>query len=154
MWIFFNTNTSISNYLNGSIFLLRQSVKWYWIFFSNFPKQDLVTKTKLHFILKNESAAYNLHSIGAVDFFNSLRADLTPELERSVDQILENILSQHFTTQSVSNMSRTSSSKINLPLKKKINEFAFSLKLKDEASSINPIFSNIYRSFRTCFTGY
>ena len=53
--------------------------------------------------MKNESAAYNLHSIGAVDFFNALRVDLTPELERRIDEILENILSQ-------SNLSRSSSS--------------------------------------------
>jgi hypothetical protein len=45
-----------------------------------------------------------------VDFFNALRADLTPELERRVEQILENILSQHFMTQSTSNLSRSSSS--------------------------------------------
>lgn len=87
-----------------------------------------MTKKKLHFhdfTLKNESAAYNLYSIGAVDFFNSLRTDLTPELERYVDQILENILSQHFTTQSVSNMSRTSSSKINHGWRTPINRFSF-----------------------------
>ncbi len=48
-----------------------------------------------------------------MDFFNALRIDLTPELERRVDQILENILSQHFMTQSVSNLSRSSSSKRN-----------------------------------------
>jgi hypothetical protein len=42
-----------------------------------------------------------------VDFFNSLRVDLTPELERYVDQILENILSQ-----STTNLTRTSSSRI------------------------------------------
>ena len=64
------------------------------------------------FILKNESAAYNLHSIGAVEFLHSLRVDLTSKLEHYVNQNLENILLQHFTTQSVSNMSRTSSSKI------------------------------------------
>ncbi|CAF4424055.1 unnamed protein product, partial [Adineta steineri] len=56
------------------------------------------------------SAAYYLHSIGAVDFFNALRIDLTPELERRVDEILENILSQHFITEATSNISRTSSS--------------------------------------------
>jgi hypothetical protein len=46
-----------------------------------------------------------------VDFLNSLRVDLTPELERYVDQILENILSKHFITQSTTNLSRTSSSR-------------------------------------------
>ena len=61
---------------------------------------------------QNESAAYQLHSIGAVNFLNALRADLTPELERAVDEILENILSQHFVTSSVSNLSRSSSSRI------------------------------------------
>lgn len=60
--------------------------------------------------IKNESAAYNLHSIGAVDFFNALRIDLTPELERLIDQILDNILSQHFITPSTSSISRSSSS--------------------------------------------
>ncbi len=46
-----------------------------------------------------------------MDFFNALRVDLTPELERCVDEILENILSKHFITQSTSNLSQTSSSK-------------------------------------------
>jgi len=46
-----------------------------------------------------------------VDFFNALRIDLTPELERYVDEILENILSKHFITQSTSNLTHTSSSK-------------------------------------------
>lgn len=59
---------------------------------------------------QNESAAYHLHSIGAVNFFNSLRVDLTPELERYVDEVLENILSQRFVTSPVSNLSRSSSS--------------------------------------------
>lgn len=61
--------------------------------------------------MKNESAAYNLHSIGAVEFFNALRLDLTPDLERRIDQILENILSQHFISQSTSNLNRSHSSK-------------------------------------------
>ena len=87
------------------------------------PKRNFLND----FLRKNESAAYNLHSIGAVEFFNSLRADLTPELERYIDQILENILSQHFITQSVSNMSRTSSSKTNLRSEKNtINTISFS----------------------------
>jgi hypothetical protein len=46
-----------------------------------------------------------------VDFFNALRIDLTPELERRIDEILENILSQHFITESTSNLSRSSSSR-------------------------------------------
>jgi len=41
-----------------------------------------------------------------VDFFNALRIDLTPELERRIDEILENILSQP-----TSNLSRSSSSR-------------------------------------------
>ena len=45
-----------------------------------------------------------------MNFFNSLRVDLTPELERYVDEILENILSQRFVTSPVSNLSRSSSS--------------------------------------------
>ncbi|CAF0977873.1 unnamed protein product, partial [Didymodactylos carnosus] len=46
-------------------------------------------------IRDHESAAINLHSIGAIDFLNALRPDLTPDLERKIDQILDNILSQH-----------------------------------------------------------
>lgn len=46
-----------------------------------------------------------------MNFFNALRADLTPDLERYVDEILENILSQHFVTSPISNLSRSSSSK-------------------------------------------
>jgi hypothetical protein len=63
--------------------------------------------------IKNESAAYNLHSIGAVEFFNALRSDLTPELERQVEQILENILSQ----QSTLFLSRSNSSNFILSIK-------------------------------------
>ncbi|CAF3018794.1 unnamed protein product [Rotaria sp. Silwood2] len=84
-----------------------------WFNFSSPPKRDVVLDIILQ-LSKNESAAYNLHSIGAVDFLNALRIDLTPELERRVDQILENILSQHFTTQSTSNLSRSNSSSCQL----------------------------------------
>ena len=59
--------------------------------------------------MKNDSAAYNLCSIGAIEFFNALRVDLTPELERLADQILGNILSQQFITQSNLNFSPSSS---------------------------------------------
>ncbi len=56
-----------------------------------------------------------------MDFFNALRVDLTPELERCVDEILENILSKHFITQSTSNLSQTSSSRKFFLLFNKIN---------------------------------
>lgn len=97
-----------------------------WFNFPSPPKRDVVLQILLQlskvdsvptlfeiFIrsFQNESAAYHLHSIGAVNFFNSLRIDLTPELERCVDEILENIVSQHFTTSPVSNLSRSESSK-------------------------------------------
>ncbi|UJR37939.1 hypothetical protein I4U23_030624 [Adineta vaga] len=84
-----------------------------WFNFPLPPKRDVVLDIVLQ-LSKNESAAYNLHSIGAVEFFNALRIDLTPELERRVDQILDNILSQHFITQSVSNISRASSTSCQL----------------------------------------
>lgn len=71
---------------------------------------------------QNESAAYHLHSIGAVNFFNSLRVDLTPELERDVDEILENILSHHFVTSPVSNLSRSSSSET-ISIDRSVDEF-------------------------------
>ncbi|CAF1083476.1 unnamed protein product [Rotaria sp. Silwood1] len=84
-----------------------------WFNFPSPPKRDIVLDIILK-LSKNESAAYNLHSIGAVDFLNALRIDLIPELERRVDQILENILSQHFMTQSTSNLSRSNSSSCQL----------------------------------------
>ncbi|CAF3588391.1 unnamed protein product, partial [Adineta steineri] len=84
-----------------------------WFNFPSPPKRDAVLDIVLK-LSKNESAAYNLHSIGAVDFFNALRIDLTPELERRVDGILENILSQHFVTEATSNISRTSSTSCQL----------------------------------------
>ncbi|CAF1410192.1 unnamed protein product [Rotaria magnacalcarata] len=86
-----------------------------WFNFPSPPKREVVLDIILK-LSKNESAAYNLHSVGAVDFFNSLRVDLTPELECRVDQILENILAQHSITQSSSssNLSRSNSTSCQL----------------------------------------
>ena len=133
-----------------------------WFNFPSPPKRDVVLQILLKlskvdvardlhghlFFSQNESAAYHLHSIGAVNFFNSLRVDLTPELERSVDEILENILSQHFSTTPTSNLSRSDSTSCQLVKSNTASEFGNSTLFQMPLLNLTQPYQPEYSSYR------